>query len=190
MTPPLTHGTVVFGLCVCISSVSFAGLRSRKFDFDSRCLSDPLPLAVSQCAACPAGQFCGGVGLVLPTGPCAAGYYCLNGSATPAPHANATAPPAATRGDLCPAGAYCPPGSGGPLPCPIGTFSAAQGLPAAANCTPCTAGYYCPVTGLTAPYGLCQAGFYCPNGTAYRNTWDFRASPGWIRAVGLLSSSG
>ncbi len=59
---------------------------------------------VTECRVCPSGQYCGGVGNVLPTGPCGAGYYCLGSAMVPSPTDNVT-------GALCTVGHYCPYGA-------------------------------------------------------------------------------
>lgn len=49
---------------------------------------------------CPAGQFCGSEGLVMPSGSCAPGFLCLVGATVPNPTDNRT-------GSLCPPGIFC-----------------------------------------------------------------------------------
>lgn len=97
--------------------------------------------AAAQCLPCSPGAYCDGPGLVQPTGPCAAGYFCLAGSTTPTPNS-------AAAGGLCPAGNYCPAGTAQPNPCPAGTFNAKTGSRAMAECDACTPGYYCGTYGL------------------------------------------
>ena len=43
----------------------------------------------------------------------------------------------------CEAGGYCPEGTSRPLPCQEGTFSSAEGLQTADQCTACPAGSFC-----------------------------------------------
>ncbi|KFG49194.1 GCC2 and GCC3 domain-containing protein, partial [Toxoplasma gondii FOU] len=124
----------------------------------------------AQHAACPGGHYCprGAVeaipcpaGTVQPDSgqesclPCSTGNYCEFG---------------ATEGKPCPAGYYCPSasGTGTSFPCPIGTFSAQEGVTSADTCTKCLAGHFCDVPGLTKPVGKCLPGYYCPVGTGLR----------------------
>nr|CAJ20522.1 hypothetical protein TgIb.0480 [Toxoplasma gondii RH] len=114
----------------------------------------------AQHAACPGGHYCprGAVeaipcpaGTVQPDSgqesclPCSTGNYCEFG---------------ATEGKPCPAGYYCPSasGTGTSFPCPIGTFSAQEGVTSADTCTKCLAGHFCDVPGLTKPVGKCLPG--------------------------------
>ena len=98
------------------------------------------------------------------TGPCDAGYYCVEGSDTPTPEANfeGTAGP-------CPMGHYCEQQTSVPAPCPAGTFSNTTHLQAENECTQCTYGHYCGTDGLTEPTGECWAGFYCLRGASSPN---------------------
>nr|PIL98506.1 GCC2 and GCC3 domain-containing protein [Toxoplasma gondii COUG] len=124
----------------------------------------------AQHAACPGGHYCprGAVeaipcpaGTVQPDSgqesclPCSTGNYCEFG---------------AMEGKPCPAGYYCPSasGTGTSFPCPIGTFSAQEGVTSADTCTKCLAGHFCDVPGLTKPVGKCLPGYYCPVGTGLR----------------------
>jgi hypothetical protein len=111
---------------------------------------------ISQCSACVAGSYCGVNGKSAPTGPCAAGYYCL-------PGASVATPTTQGFGAVCPAGTYCPLGSAAPTPCAPGSFRAATLGSSQESCTPCPPGQFCSTSGLTAPSGSCLAGFYCGN---------------------------
>jgi len=79
--------------------------------------------------------------------PCNAGSYCALGSIAMG---------------ICPLGFYCTHATTAPLPCPIGTYGAAQGLPAESSCTDCPAGRACLNVSLSAPNAICSAGYYCP----------------------------
>ena len=114
--------------------------------------------SVEECTLCLAGQYCPTPGLSEPTGPCAAGYYCNNGSTTPYP-----------RDQRCPPGSYCPEGTVGPLLCPPSTFNPRYGAPNISACEPCTGGQYCGESGGTAPTGDCAGGYYCPQGQRLPN---------------------
>lgn len=57
-------------------------------------------LCLDECLVCPLGYFCGALGLVQPSGPCAPGFLCFLRSTVPNPTDNNT-------GALCPPGAYC-----------------------------------------------------------------------------------
>eukprot|EP00817_Percolomonadidae_sp_ATCC50343_P003418 CAMPEP_0117418838 /NCGR_PEP_ID=MMETSP0758-20121206/542_1 /TAXON_ID=63605 /ORGANISM="Percolomonas cosmopolitus, Strain AE-1 (ATCC 50343)" /LENGTH=4727 /DNA_ID=CAMNT_0005199587 /DNA_START=68 /DNA_END=14251 /DNA_ORIENTATION=+ len=113
---------------------------------------------VANCTLCPPGQFCDGVGLVYPTGPCDPGYYCQLGAYT-------SQPPGPPTGGLCPPGGYCVLGSAQPESCPPGTFNNATGSESDAECIKCTAGFYCLGSNLPAPTGPCDAGYFC-NGSS------------------------
>ena len=89
--------------------------------------------------------------VMLPPGPCKAGYYCSGGASTSQP----LSPSSAGSGDLCTTGHYCPKGSTQPLKCPLGSYMPTVG---ASNCTACTAGHYCGVIGLSTVSGSCAAG--------------------------------
>ncbi|TSQ58043.1 Sodium channel subunit beta-3 [Bagarius yarrelli] len=123
--------------------------------------------------------YCLGLGSTSPTGPCAAGYYCSGGSASPVQHqveeghysvdgavkpepcSLGTFQPVNIRsGDVCPAGYYCPEGTRHPhqYPCPAGTWSNMVGAQNLSCCSPCPAGLFCNRTGLTHPTGVCAAG--------------------------------
>ena len=107
--------------------------------------------------SCPPGRYCGGVGLLTDSGPCQAGYYCLEGSSTATPMDGIT-------GSSCPAGFYCPAGSSYPSPCPVGTYNSAPGMVASIDCATCPQGFYCAGLAATAITGRCSAGYFCPPG--------------------------
>lgn len=71
---------------------------------------------------CPSGFYCETKGLGKPTGPCAAGSFCLQ-QAKAASHSmqtDLTACPSRINFGQCPVGATCPTGSAFPIPCPLG----------------------------------------------------------------------
>ena len=113
----------------------------------------------STCTPCTPGQYCAYDNLTQPTGPCALGYFCVNGSSV--------ANPTGLGGDICPLGHYCPEGTFLPEECPIGTFYNNTGAGAEADCLPCDPGMYCNNDGLAYPVGECAAGYYCTLGSAY-----------------------
>ena len=91
------------------------------------------------------------LGNTVPSGQCAAGYYCTQG-------ANSSTPTDGVTGNICPAGKYCEIGSITGTGCPKGTFSSLTGLTNATECEDCTGGYYCSTEGLTTVTGTCWAG--------------------------------
>ncbi|KAL8273754.1 hypothetical protein Esti_002354 [Eimeria stiedai] len=105
------------------------------------------------CTVCAPGFGCVSAGVQLP---CAAGYFCLEGSDT-------TTPSDETKGGPCPAGSFCPEGSFAPKArlCPAGTFS----LKGQAFCTSCSAGKYCYEPGRKQDGEPCPEGHYCPEQT-------------------------
>ncbi|KAK1786529.1 hypothetical protein P4O66_017651 [Electrophorus voltai] len=110
----------------------------------------------SDCSLCPAGQFCGSVGLSRPSGPCQEGFYCPSGATSPTG--------SGTDGGLCPRAHFCPVSSAMPLPCPAGSYTNLTGQ---FRCSPCHAGYYCPENTSSYTQFPCPPGFYCPNGTKH-----------------------
>ena len=108
---------------------------------------------LSDCLQCQSTQYCNGTGLIVPSGPCSAGYFCIGGAETPTPVDGVT-------GDLCPVGYYCEEGVANGTECEIGTFVNSEGNEA---CDPCSAGFYCPGSNdrLT-----CTIGNYCPEGSS------------------------
>ena len=95
---------------------------------------------MADCASCPAGQFCRGVGLTAPTGNCTAGWHCREGAKT--------AIPAPENGRQCLVGEFCPSGTTAPINC--------------------TSGMYCDQPGLSQPAGSCDEGYFCPSGSSSR----------------------
>ncbi len=143
--------------------------------------------SASDCLWCPPGSYCQ-AGASAPTGPCALGYWCGNGStnatANPCPadtYRNVTGATAQSDCSLCPSGSYCPiatsnpltcpagsyclTGTSNPAPCVVGTFSNTTGVRRVDDCSPCSPGMYCASAGLTAPTGYCAAGYYCLAGS-------------------------
>ncbi|XP_064629316.1 zonadhesin-like [Lineus longissimus] len=90
--------------------------------------------SVEDCQACPAGKYCEKPSLSAPTGDCAGGYYCTQGSTIDTPNNK-------TMGGHCEKGFFCPTGSGHPVPC--------------------TPGYHCEADYLKEPSGQCEEGYYC-----------------------------
>ena len=139
--------------------------------------------------ACPAGQFGDVTGLDSSScsGPCAAGYYCDPGSATPSQHPcgndsvfcppGAATPLHALPGDvslgpdsehrngtaLCPERHYCLGGIA--VVCPAGRFGCAAGLKSPECNGDCAAGYYCPA-GSGSNHAIVCGGrhVFCPGG--------------------------
>ncbi|KAG3078989.1 hypothetical protein PI125_g20831 [Phytophthora idaei] len=144
--------------------------------------------------ACPAGTFGNKTGLTTSecSGPCAAGYYCPEGSIV------AQAVACATSATFCPQGSalpnttdtgYCAisegtaagarwydqrkakPGEfawrGTCYPCPAGTYGSEE-METRPTCSgPCAAGYYCPPGSTTPIQHECgSAAVYCPVGSA------------------------
>eukprot|EP01012_Entosiphon_sulcatum_P020572 TRINITY_DN2549_c0_g1_i18.p1 TRINITY_DN2549_c0_g1~~TRINITY_DN2549_c0_g1_i18.p1 ORF type:complete len:7257 (+),score=712.60 TRINITY_DN2549_c0_g1_i18:702-21773(+) len=114
--------------------------------------------SATDCLPCSPGQYCATPGLLAPTGPCNASYYCTSGYSVPMP-----------ANGLCTIGHYCPTGSSLPTPCPAGTFNIKLGSQAVSQCDSCTAGFYCGSDGLYAPTGCCASGYYCPGGNRLPN---------------------
>ncbi|KAG2866757.1 hypothetical protein PC113_g2544 [Phytophthora cactorum] len=118
---------------------------------------------VTECQNCTAGSFCATMGLVQPTGLCAAGNFC------PPRSESAFGRTADNDTHMCSAGAYCPEGTYLPIPCPTGTYSNDTGLVKAGNCIFCDEGSYCTDAGLVKPTGLCDAGYYCKRNNTQPN---------------------
>lgn len=119
------------------------------------------------CTPCPPGFYCDTEGLQTPAGECDAGYYCLEGSSSPAP-ADSSSPLSSEPtpfGGLCPPGGFCPQGSSQPQSCPSGTFSNVTGAFNSSVCRPCPGGFFCQGSSLPFPTGPCEPGFYCPAGS-------------------------
>lgn len=115
--------------------------------------SNSIGLKVSgECQACSPGYYCNSTGLVAPSGPCSARFYCSGNASTSMPTDGLTGGP-------CTIGHYCPEGTADPIPCAHGTF---VNVTHADECWACTPGYYC-ISGLTPQ--MCPPGYYCPSGT-------------------------
>ncbi|KYO38996.1 hypothetical protein Y1Q_0022586 [Alligator mississippiensis] len=165
---------------------------------------------VEDCAACPAGSYCGdgtAKPVVCPMGTfraeqgakaaedcehtsreamllvmvCPAGLLC--------PEGQAVAPDAS--GNACPRGYYCPQGDLDfpARPCPNGTYGEQQGLGRADECLPCPAGKYCyregtTLQGITHPTGDCPPGYTCPPGTGFPFSFPCQPSFCWDNSTG------
>ncbi|XP_075046430.1 uncharacterized protein LOC142107145 [Mixophyes fleayi] len=128
-----------------------------------------------ECQPCPGGHYCNNTGQISPSGLCAAGYYCADGSET-------SSPSHGPSGGLCPPGHYCPSGSATPIPCPPGTHTLQIG---STECHICPAGKSCMPGTIPQP---CPRGFYCLQGTGL----DWRpCHPGtYSSELGLESAAG
>ncbi|XP_031989756.1 SCO-spondin-like isoform X5 [Corvus moneduloides] len=137
---------------------------------------DPMTQSLDSCLPCPPGHYCGKEGLTAPSGRCDPGWFCISAAWTSQPfdldnytNANCLCPATATGGK-CTAGFYCPQGSPEPLPCPLGLFCNASGLPVPSG--ECAAGFYCageaagpkPTDGVTG--NICPVGSYCTAASA------------------------
>ncbi|GCC23266.1 hypothetical protein chiPu_0001660 [Chiloscyllium punctatum] len=119
---------------------------------------------LSECRPCDGGKYCAFHNAVEVTGECWEGYYCVEGSDSPAPELNHSG-----KAGPCPVGHYCPYGTSSPKPCPLGTFSNQSKLVLQSDCMPCIFGHYCGSEGLEAPSGECWEGFYCLRGAKMPN---------------------
>lgn len=134
---------------------------------------------ISQCKTCPAGQYCGNLGLTAPSGSCMAGWTCTGGagdnratvcdsrtSICDTPTCDTLIPRSGADpcGTFCVAGTYCPVGSYEPTPCPKGYYCDADKLGDVTG--PCPAGYYCEDFNTIDGRGVpCIAGHYCLEGS-------------------------
>ena len=130
---------------------------------------------MADCSPCPGGKYCNESGLSGPTGPCAAGYFCVNAAYTDEPqdYDNFTSGdclcPANSTGGECQEGFFCPQGSHEPTACTGGFYCAGKGRDAVT--AECDAGWFCtsgakvprPSDGITGD--ICPPGRYCPKGT-------------------------
>ena len=107
------------------------------------------------CVPCPGGLFCQDYGLIEPTGPCKAGWYCSSGSKTATPSSG-------SGGDKCPSGHYCPSASISPVICPAEHFCEENNL--ALPSGKCRSGYYCLMGSKSREQFICDVGHYCVNG--------------------------
>ncbi|KAF0717142.1 hypothetical protein As57867_002460, partial [Aphanomyces stellatus] len=161
--------------------------------------------SVANCIPTPAGYYSLAASIV-PTGPCAAGYYCPPMSTTntqvacPARYflngtqgrsqddcavcpAGSYCPIASVTPTACPRGYYCITGTSNPEPCPLGTFGNATNLKMMTDCNTCLPGMYCDGTALTNPSGPCDAGFYCTGGS-------YTSAPSGTAGTAVYSSGG
>ncbi|CAL8373179.1 unnamed protein product, partial [Gadus morhua 'NCC'] len=149
--------------------------------------------SVAACQPCWPGHYCAGVGLSRPSGPCDPGFFCSQGSTTPAPRGNTTGHRGNTtspsrplgnattghlHGDVCPVGHYCPNGTAVPHPCPPGTFQGRSGAASLGACTPCPPGSYCPSWAQASVQHLCPQGWFCPLGSLSDHPPDCQCPPG------------
>ncbi|KAJ8368244.1 hypothetical protein SKAU_G00082720 [Synaphobranchus kaupii] len=130
--------------------------------------------ALEDCPPCPSGQYCSQSGLVVPSGPCAAGHYCPGGQATGRPSQHA-----------CTAGHFCEEGSTREAACSPGTYQPSVGQK---ECELCPAGFVCPKEGNISPTGPCSAGFLCFGGSPLPSPNDkvtgAQCPPGFYCPVG------
>jgi hypothetical protein len=145
-------------------------------------------IATVACTGCDAGIYCP-AGSTNNSAPCPPGYYCPAGASPQACSAGIFCPGGSTTNTVtCPAGSYCPGGGAAPVPCGLGTASAATG--ASTNvCSSCSVGTYAAVTGLATctqcPWGTyngatgsnslsacfgCSQGYFCPPGSSVATT--------------------
>ena len=135
-------------------------MHARQWPCPSGTYSNSLGLNSSQqCTACSPGNYCFEAGLSIPTGQCAAGFFCVHGARSSTPSQGPL------EGDMCPPGRFCPEGTASPVRCAAGSYSNATGLRNQSECTPCDAGMHCQTPGLVEPTGPCAAGSYCPVGS-------------------------
>ncbi|EDV28435.1 uncharacterized protein TRIADDRAFT_51343 [Trichoplax adhaerens] len=160
--------------------------------------------STADCWPCPAGRYCASAGAIAATGTCSEGYYCPaeaviqvptpsayicprgfycgNGTITPAGCAPGTYQPlqGKTSCDPCPIGnycpsnssspiscaahSYCPVGSGQPTFCPNGTYTTSdvRGLTNPSQCIPCINGSFCQFGKII---GFCNPGYWCKTGS-------------------------
>lgn len=111
--------------------------------------------ALEDCRKCPGGQYCEEDGLTWPSGPCDAGYYCIEGAVYRNPDNNSD------TGGPCPPGHFCPEGSPSPYACPGGKYNSQWKQ---SQCRDCPPGYFCP--NASTNFTECHEGFFCPNGSA------------------------
>lgn len=146
--------------------------------------------ALADCVACDAGTYCLEES-ILPTGPCAAGYFCPNnittnefingafnlviGSYGPrqepcrgGTYRNTTGARFQGDCDACPIGFYCPPGSSRPVTCPRGFYCPAES--SAPN--PCPMGTVgtSPESGALDNCTACTPGFFCDREGSWQTT--------------------
>ena len=150
--------------------------------------------SAADCITTPPGKY-SYRGSPIPSGDCAAGFYCPAGSTrpimVPCPVGTFRSKKnGAVVGDCgpCPAGYFCPIGCASPRPCPVGMycladaakptkcpsgyFGASPLLRSSSQCTACWYGRFCSVGGLTLPDGECDPGYYCTLGSYVPNPTD------------------
>ncbi|XP_044928344.1 SCO-spondin isoform X2 [Mustela putorius furo] len=125
----------------------------------------------SDCTLCDPGSYCLLPGLVAISGPCRAGFHCIQAAAVPNPTDGIT-------GDLCPPGHFCPKGSPRPTPCPPGSLLPIPGATSQEDCQPCPGGWFCSRAGLSFPEAPCEGGWFCPRASVSGH------SPGTLCPVG------
>ena len=112
--------------------------------------------SATQCGNCTSGMFCNDSGLVSPSGPCTAGYYCPEGMTS-------SMPPLF----FCPIGYICPQGVSSPQFCPSGSFTNTSH---SVECVACPPGFYCTpelLLNTSVAFALCPKGYVCPQGTGF-----------------------
>ena len=119
----------------------------------------------SDCAPCPGGYYCDGIGRTSPTDVCDPGFYCREKAFT-------SAPPEGSTGGVCPVGGYCPAGTAYPEACDPGEYSASAGAKTKYDCVPCDPGNYCPGSSSSGAYQPCAAGYYCTGGADVQTQHD------------------
>ncbi|PIK35709.1 hypothetical protein BSL78_27465 [Apostichopus japonicus] len=112
--------------------------------------NDTNKAAASECYPCSGGFYCETEGLTIPTGECAEGYYCPDGTIYREPN-----------NTFCPVGHYCPGANSYPIPCQNNTY---VNYTHAVICLDCPAGYFCKFQG---EQEICPMGYVCPAGTGY-----------------------
>ncbi len=100
------------------------------------------------------GFACTSSGLVNPSGPCSAGYFCIEGSTSFTPSSNLDS----ALSGICPKGFSCPQQTDHPIKCLPGYYSDTVGL---VSCKPCPAGSYCDGIDTTL-FKPCPSSKYCP----------------------------
>ena len=132
---------------------------------------------IGDCEPCPAGLYCEGYALFLPTGNCLDGYYCPGGQQTPTPIEY-----------ICPLGHFCEAGDSSPQQCLSGSYQDEVGQ---SMCKVCSPGYYCDSSNgsvLSLSEFVCPPGFYCPEGTRFAQ--EFACPLGtWSNGVGLTNET-
>ncbi len=131
----------------------------------------------TDCAPCPGGKYCAGLGETSPTGICDPGFYCREKAYT-------SAPPDGLTGGVCPIGGYCPAGSAVSSPCDPGYYSPSLGAKTSYDCVPCEPGKFCSGTSSGGATANCAAGYYCIGGASTAVQYD--TEPGHYSAPGAF----